>query len=427
MDMHDEFERAVVATAGIDFEKSSLDQVNAFETTIRYLGGFLSAYDLSGDLRLLHKAREVGDMLYVAFDTPNRMPITRWDFNNAAQGGEQEASEWASIAEIGSLCMEFTRLSLLTGDSKWFDATERITEVLSTQQNKTKLPGMWPISINPKDLNFHGDNSFGLGAMADSVFEYLPKMSALTGGLLPTYEEMYRYAMDTTKANNIYRPMTPDNADILVSGTVHVNDADDGREVPMLDHGGQHLVCFAGGMFAIGARLFERPNDVEVARRLTQGCIWTYESMPHGIMPETFRMEPCASSGGPCNWDEMLIAEKRLPKGFTEIPDARYMLRPEAIESVFVLYRVTGESSWLEHAWGMFEAIQRNTKTDLANAALADVSVTGSKPPQTDSMESFWMGETLKYFYLIFSEPDLVSLDEYMFNTEAHPLKRLVR
>lgn len=139
--MRDEFERAVVAIGSINFEKSSLDQVNAFETTIRYLGGFLAAYDLSGDTRLLQKAREVGEMIYVAFDTPNRMPITRWDFNNAAQGGEQEASEWALIAEIGSLCMEFTRLSLLTGEPKWFDATERITDVLITQQNRTKLPG----------------------------------------------------------------------------------------------------------------------------------------------------------------------------------------------------------------------------------------------------------------------------------------------
>jgi len=40
-------------------------------------------------------------------------------------------------------------------------------------------------------------------------------------------------------------------------------------------------------------------------------------------------------------------------------------------------------------------------------------------------MESFWLGETLKYFYLIFAEPDLVSLDEWVFNTEAHPFKRL--
>jgi mannosyl-oligosaccharide alpha-1,2-mannosidase len=40
-----------------------------------------------------------------------------------------------------------------------------------------------------------------------------------------------------------------------------------------------------------------------------------------------------------------------------------------------------------------------------------------------DSMESFWMAETLKYFYLIFSEPDVLSLDDWVFNTEAHPFR----
>jgi mannosyl-oligosaccharide alpha-1,2-mannosidase len=29
-------------------------------------------------------------------------------------------------------------------------------------------------------------------------------------------------------------------------------------------------------------------------------------------------------------------------------------------------------------------------------------------------MESFWLSETLKYFYLIFSDVDLISLDEYV-------------
>lgn len=34
------------------------------------------------------------------------------------------------------------------------------------------------------------------------------------------------------------------------------------------------------------------------------------------------------------------------------------------------------------------------------------------------------MAETLKYYYLIFSPPDLISLDEYVLNTEAHPFLR---
>ncbi|RYP27766.1 hypothetical protein DL767_007541 [Monosporascus sp. MG133] len=449
MGLHEEFREAVDAASKIDLTSSSLEEINVFETTIRYLGGFLAAYDLSGDQRLLRKAREVGDMLYVAFDTPNRMPITRWDFQNAVRGGDQVAPEWALVAEVGSLCMEFTRLSLITGDPKWFDATEWIREVFEAQQGTTKLPGMWPISINPRDKRFDYDTTFGLGAMADSVFEYLPKMTALVGGLIPSYEAMYTRAMDTAMEHTLFRPMTPDGADILLAGTVHVREDKDGarRHVPELEHQGQHLVCFAGGLFAVGGRLTRNHAHLDAARRLTDGCVWAYKSMPLGIMPETFTTAACASKNGDCPWDETawrrgvlerageagaplsradeIASERRLPRGFTSIPDARYILRPEAVESVFVLYRATGRADLPDAAWAMFEAVEGRTRTGLANSALADVTLTSNT--KSDSMESFWLGETLKYFYLVFSEPGLVSLDEYVFNTEAHPFRRLVR
>ncbi len=60
----------------------------------------------------------------------------------------------------------------------------------------------------------------------------------------------------------------------------------------------------------------------------------------------------------------------------------------------------------------MFQNIENATKTDIANSAIDDV--TKVIPAKTDRMESFWMAETLKYFYLIFSEPDLISLDDYV-------------
>lgn len=142
MGLDDEYAAAARAAANIDFEITPLEsRVNVFETTIRYLGGFLAAYDLSGDQSMLRKAREVGDMLYVAFDTPNRMPISRWDAEAAKRLEPQQAPEHTLLAEFGSLCMEFTRLSLITGDPKWFDATERIREVLEDQQDSTMLPG----------------------------------------------------------------------------------------------------------------------------------------------------------------------------------------------------------------------------------------------------------------------------------------------
>lgn len=442
MDMRPEFDEAVRAATTIDFSNTDLDQVNVFETNIRYLGGFISAFDLSGDERLLLKAVEVGEMLYKAFDTPNRMPITRWDIHAAVRGKRQTAPPGLLIAEIGSLTMEFTRLSMITEDAKWFDAVQRIVDAMADQQDSTALPGLWPLVVSAKDQIFNIGNMFTLGAMADSAYEYLPKMSALMGGQLPIYQKMYEKAATAAIKHALYRPMTPQNEDILVSGAVKSENGE-----VTLDAQGQHLVCFLGGLLTLGGRLFNRAQDVSAATKLVDGCIWTYKALPHGIMPETFHMLACPSLDG-CAWDEEawkkevlrlskdkkattsvddIIKRDRLPQGFASIPDRRYILRPEAIESVFILYRATGRADLLDAAWTMFESINRTTSTKLANSAVWDVTVPRDQQPErADSMESFWLGETLKYFYLVFSETDVISLDEYVFNTEAHPFKRLV-
>src|SRR5580658_3181296 len=88
--MKDELQDAISAVAAIDFSTPTESVVNIFETTIRYLGGFIAAYDLTGDAVLLKKAVEVGEMLLVAFDTPNHMPWCRWEWEKAAQGQAQE-------------------------------------------------------------------------------------------------------------------------------------------------------------------------------------------------------------------------------------------------------------------------------------------------------------------------------------------------
>lgn len=98
------------------------------------------------------------------------------------------------------------------------------------------------------------------------------------------------------------------------------------------------------------------------------------------------------------------------------------LLRPEAIESVFYMYRITGSPIWLDKGWKMFESIIKATSTSYGHSAISDVTV--KQPFQLDEMESFWLAETLKYFYLLYSTPDTVSLDEWVLNTEAHPLRR---
>jgi mannosyl-oligosaccharide alpha-1,2-mannosidase len=76
----------------------------------------------------------------------------------------------------------------------------------------------------------------------------------------------------------------------------------------------------------------------------------------------------------------------------------------------------------MDKAWDMFTAIEKHTRTAYASAALADVTL--PRPEKVDSMESFWLAETLKYFYLMFSDWELVDLDKWVLNTEAHPLRR---
>ncbi|AEO65097.1 087370f7-07de-420c-a5bf-ba3c0a36ffff [Thermothielavioides terrestris] len=424
MGLEDEFYVAAAAAAQLDWANTTETAVNVFETTIRHLGGLLGAYELSGVPALLKKATELGDMLYMAFDTPNRIPGFWLNFQNAKQGLQTAGTNDPSASPC-SLSLEFTRLSLLTGDAKFYDAVARISDFLERTQSQSKLPGMWPKLINFHDETVDDDNGFTLGALADSLYEYLPKMAALLGGRVPSYEKMYRAAMRVAKEHLLFRPMVAEHDEegrnILFAGDAYVH-PDHIDHVPE----GQHLSCFTGGMFALGGKLFNVPDHVAIGERLARGCAWAYDAFPTGLMPEIFNIVPCSSIDGPCPWDEerwQKEGDQKLKKGFKNARDPRYILRPEAIESVFLLYRMTGKEDLRDLAWRMFEAVMGATKTALANSAIADVTVEG-ETTKTDSMESFFLAETLKYFYLIFSPPDLINLDEFVLNTEAHPLRR---
>jgi mannosyl-oligosaccharide alpha-1,2-mannosidase len=518
MGMREEFEEAVGRAVRISFLPREIarrgekgkeeaddegddkgdEKINVFETNIRYLGGFIAAYELSGDARLLRKAREVGEMLYAALDTHNRLPLPQLDLHLAAAGKAQPVwDDTSALADAGSFSMEFSRLSLLTGDPKWFDAAQRITRAFAAQQNSSRLPGLWPALLSVHRDRLDRDPNFGLGGGADSMYEYLLKTHLLLGGLVPEYRRMYEVAMEAAVKHLLFRPRLPNNGkgkgrgkgrgrgrgtsgadpdvdvnvdvDVLVAGTVLAMPDADGKiqltRTPVLEH----LACFAGGMFALGSKALSLASHLPIARQLTQGCVWAYGASPAGIMPERATVLACEAEAGDddnddddderCGWRpdlwaldilerngfeargnpraDLQVAQKlarkqRLPAGFTSVLDASYLLRPEAVESLFVLHRATGDGALAEAAWAMFEAVEARTRTALGSAALKDVTADDdgregrAGPQQRDSMESFWMGETLKYFYLVFSEPELVSLDEWVFNTEAHPFRRLL-
>ena len=121
----------------------------------------------------------------------------------------------------------------------------------------------------------------------------------LLGGLSQQYRDLYEVAINTSKKNLFFRPMTPKGDNILLSENLRVISL----AKMELDPQRQHLTCFVGGMMGIGSRIFDRPDDLLIAWKLVKGCLWAYWSMPTGIMPETFHVVPCKNANS-YSWDE---------------------------------------------------------------------------------------------------------------------------
>jgi len=145
---------------------------------------------------------------------------------------------------------------------------------------------------------------FTLGGQADSVYEYLPKEYLLLGGLEPQYQKMYEPAVEAVKKYLLFRPMIQEEGrGILLSGQVSISGKADDKSGIKLKAELTHLTCFVGGMFAMGAKIFNREDDLALAEKLTDGCVWAYESTTTGIMPESSLVLPCESREH-CAWNE---------------------------------------------------------------------------------------------------------------------------
>lgn len=176
-----------------------------------------------------------------------------------------------------------------------------------------------PAECEPQGLAsppYTSSEEFGIGGQADSTYEYLPKEYMLLGGLEEKYRTMYEMAAESTIKNLLFRPMIPDETrHILNAGLAKVterkNSADDKIN---LQPEGTHLTCFAGAMFAIGAKAFDRKDDMDIAWKLTDGCVWAYEATNTGIMPESYLAIRCPDEDN-CPWNETLWHEKLDPFG----------------------------------------------------------------------------------------------------------------
>ena len=154
--------------------------------------------------------------------------------------------------------------------------------------------------------------TYTFGGQADSVYEYLPKQHLLLGGLVPQYQSMYEAAADAGIKHLLFRPMIPGTRDIRVLSTLTTVKSINEPVRHDYEYGQSHLLCFAGGMYALGSKIFDRKDDLDIAAKLTDGCVWAYEATKTGIMPESFQMIPCKSTKS-CTFNETLWYEKLDP------------------------------------------------------------------------------------------------------------------
>ena len=157
-------------------------------------------------------------------------------------------------------------------------------------------------------------------------------------------------------------------------------------------------------MFALGSKFLQSEkytHHFDLGRKLTDGCASAYTSSKTGLSGE---------------W--MTEQEDSLESTATG-----YYQRPETIESIFYMWRMTHEQKYRDHAWNMALSIEKHTRQGAGYTALKN-----ALDPKSGSIEdvqdSFFLAETLKYLYLIFCEDSVIPLEKYVFNTEAHPVSR---
>lgn len=258
-------------------------------------------------------------------------------------------------------------------------------------------------------------------------------------------------------------------------GLAYIREVINGADSPKMDH----LVCFLPGLLALGAAHGvdtrrkvsedlpsssssastaaakgaaaqhsppallssfhpEDDEDVALAAQLALTCAEMYRGVPAGLAPEIVHFRKGEGEGAvPGGGAKSAAAKTGSEKGdVSEIghgafdvkpADAHNLLRPEAVESWYVLWRLTGDKAYREWGWAAFRAWDKFSrvrrgggsgttagatsncddggKSSSSSLGFANLdSVLEVPPRQRDKMESFWIAETLKYLYLMFDD-----------------------
>eukprot|EP00042_Codosiga_hollandica_P051056 m.621215 g.621215 ORF g.621215 m.621215 type:complete len:667 (-) comp58212_c0_seq8:173-2173(-) len=380
-------------TTDLNFDKHAV--VSVFEVSIRFLGGLLSAYALTGDEKIKEHAYDLGKRLLPAFETPTGIPLASVDLKSgAAKNWGWAAGRCSVLAEFGTMQLEFDYLSSITGDQRFAD---KVARVMKFTVDHRQSDGLYPNFMNP-ETGAWCNQAISIGSLGDSFYEYLLKYHIFTGGHLQGVQAASRKPFDDAIAamsKVMFKKSEP-------SGLLYIGE----KKGASVGNQMEHLACFAGGLLALASLKSDtQPTSawyLESGAAITKTCHQGYKRSKTGIGPE--RMMFSGSIEG----------------GHSSPRDRFYILRPETFESYFYLWRLTHEQKYRDWAWEAVQAIELHCRCGDGYCGIKDVDVVPAA--QDDVQQTFFLAESLKYLYLIFAEDNVISLDQWVFNTEAHPL-----
>uniref|UniRef100_A0A8C9FZV8 Mannosidase alpha class 1A member 2 n=1 Tax=Pavo cristatus TaxID=9049 RepID=A0A8C9FZV8_PAVCR len=286
---------------------------------------------------------------------------------------------WASagssiLAEFGTLHMEFVHLSYLTGDPVYY--------------NKVGLK----FTLQFFFTSFLPADHTSVGGLGDSFYEYLLKAWLMSDKTDTEARKMYDDAIEAIEKHLIRKSN---------GGLTFIGEWKNGH----LERKMGHLTCFAGGMFALGAdgsRDDKAGHYLQLGAEIAHTCHESYDRTTLKLGPEAFKFDGGVEA----------VAVRQNEK--------YYILRPEVIETYWYMWRFTHDPKYRQWGWEATQAIDKYCRVSGGFSGVKDVY--SSSPTYDDVQQSFFLAETLKYLYLLFSNDDLLPLDHWVFNTEAHPL-----
>lgn len=361
---------------GVEWVKQNLDfdvdgEVSVFETSIRLVGGLLSAWNACRDPVLLAKARDCANRLLPSFAaSPLGIPHR---FINLRTGALRDRI--TNPAETGTFIPEFGFLSRATGDDRYRAAAKRA--LVSMFERRSKI-GLLADAMDCMTGEWKSRRAT-IGPPSDSYYEYLWDGWDLLGDR--DCQRMYR-----TLTTSILQHQPQ-----WIGGRVWLVDVD--SETGMRINWEQdELSSFYGGLLAQGGN---RTLGAEYTRS------WAGVQKMFGVIPEGY---------------DAAIGSDISPKN---------ALRPELADAALNLWLLDRREEWRHIVRDHYLAMKRWNKARFGYAELADVTTTPKR--QSDHCPGYWWSEQMKYYYLIFAGTPRVDYAKLYLSTEGNVLRGLLR